>query len=301
MPGSIDILVGGSPCQPCEFNPLPSLNQHQIQDCTLTQLSLHTDSLLNTANNSKDGFEADKRTETVFEFLDVLEHLSPPFFCLENVPAFLSGSAHRPSPAPRVVARLLRLGYQCRAFIANTAHYNIPQSRHRVFFVAAKHGYHLPSPPPPTTHFSQKAGTGSIDFGSLFILSNTVGLKPPVTISDSISDLNWLPGDKNWKADVKHADDEDESDTSLMVQRLRKFGDHILTYEKLPTNRFQQAIRQAPERTENSIVPPSVSRIGDVLCNHWAEASAHVSATWKPAIDGGQSIFNTIVGKHDGT
>jgi len=43
--------------------------------------------------NSK--HKEDDRSELVFTFLDILEHLQPKFFMLENVPPFLTGHRHQ--------------------------------------------------------------------------------------------------------------------------------------------------------------------------------------------------------------
>ena len=139
--GSIDVLVGGSPCQPY--------------------------SLMNTLGD----FATDTRKDLVWEFLAVLAKLAPPYFVLENVPAFLIGRQSadprnvRPSPMPRLLSTLISMGYQARCVVMNAAHYGVPQSRNRLFVLAAKHGYQLPAAPPPVTHYFQRGTVGSNDFG----------------------------------------------------------------------------------------------------------------------------------------
>ena len=82
----IDVLAGGSPCQPYSL-----------------------------ANRHSD-HRSDYRTELVFTFLDILQELGPKFFLLENVSTFMAGHRHHtatsrvPSPLPRVIARLLEMG-----------------------------------------------------------------------------------------------------------------------------------------------------------------------------------------------
>ena len=82
----IDVLAGGSPCQPYSL-----------------------------ANRHPD-HRSDDRTELVYTFLDILQELGPTFFMLENVPTFMVGHRHHtatsriPSPLPRVIARLLEMG-----------------------------------------------------------------------------------------------------------------------------------------------------------------------------------------------
>jgi site-specific DNA-cytosine methylase len=71
--------------------------------------------------------------------LEVLAALSPPYFVLENVPAFIVGrqsadpTKARPSPMPRVLTTLFQLGYQARVIVINAAHYGVPQSRNRYY------------------------------------------------------------------------------------------------------------------------------------------------------------------------
>ena len=107
----------------------------------------------------------DPRNDLAFEFLELLELLSPPFFLLENVGGFMTGRAQGtevvPAPMPRVLARLIALGYQARVVTLCSAHYRVPQARRRIFVMAAKVGLPLPLPPPPTSHYRDGGKVGS--------------------------------------------------------------------------------------------------------------------------------------------
>jgi site-specific DNA-cytosine methylase len=50
-----------------------------------------------------------------------------------------------------------------------SAHYAVPQSRRRVFVLAAKSGLALPLPPPPSTHLGDRSSIGASDFGCAWI------------------------------------------------------------------------------------------------------------------------------------
>ena len=111
--GCIDLLAGGSPCQPYSLaNSCPSAD--------------------------------DERNDLSFQFLELLELLDPAFFLLENVGGWLTGRGHSydpakvvPSPMPRVVSRLIGLGYQVRVVTLCSAHYAVPQSRRRCGMAAS--------------------------------------------------------------------------------------------------------------------------------------------------------------------
>lgn len=137
-----DVLVGGPPCQ--------------------------SFSLVGKRNPN------DERSNLVWSYLEVLQHVEPKFFILENVTGILS--AKNPDGSKVVddlVKAFEKLGYKTNVFKLNAADYGVPQRRKRVFIVGNSLGITVKEPKP--TH-SQKGGEMKIWVSSedaLGDLSNT--------------------------------------------------------------------------------------------------------------------------------
>ena len=279
--GDIDVLAGGSPCQPY--------------------------SLANRFSHHK----ADDRTELVWTFLDILEHLQPTFWLLENVPPFMTGHRHHiatksvPSPLPRVVQRLLDMGYQARVVVSCSAHYGVPQARRRVFVVASRCGHPLPRAPPPLVHYQHSGGVpGCSDFGQVFIESNehlptpeTAGLN----VLTAIDDLNTL-GSIDKKAQHPHMQalfqEEGDGQTPAHragdtdgADRFSVLGDDVSLYSKPPRNEFQVKLRTRLDGTQLGV--------DAYLHNHWVETYKSVcdSEHAAKALSASAAAFPTVMGR----
>jgi DNA (cytosine-5)-methyltransferase 1 len=293
--GEIDVLAGGSPCQPYSL-----ANRH----------SIHRD---------------DDRTELVFTFLDILEHLEPTFFMLENVPPFLTGHRHHiatksvPSPLPRVIARLLELGYQARVVLTCSAHYGVPQARQRVFVLASKRGHPLPKAPPPVVHYRHSRGVpGTNDFGQVFIESNESLPTPEdaeMSVLGAIEDLNPLSVDRSVDSAVQNeppcphiqslfleeAEERDEGDTAVNsrnstantepTDKVAVLGDDVSLYARAPRNAFQKRMRSRLDGTRLDV--------NAYLHNHWVEMHKDVGGAEHAAkaLAASAAAFPTVLGR----
>jgi DNA (cytosine-5)-methyltransferase 1 len=112
LPGQIDVVVGGPPCQDFSF-----ANKTRLKNLTWWG-----------------------RNRLVQEWLDWVRLLKPKFAVMENVVGMLEFEEPR-----LVLAQLLFMGYQCSVQVVNTTSYGIPQQRNRVLIFAAKHGEKLPA------------------------------------------------------------------------------------------------------------------------------------------------------------
>ena len=278
--GDIDVLAGGSPCQPY--------------------------SLANRFSHHK----ADDRTELVWTFLDILEHLQPTFWLLENVPPFLTGHRHHvatksvPSPLPRVIQRLLEMGYQARVLVTCSAHYGVPQARRRVFVVASKCGHPLPRAPPPIVHYQHSGGVpGCSDFGQVFIESNE-HLSTPETaglnVLTAIDDLNTLGAIDNKVQHPGTALFQEEGDEPTPAHRATEtdgpdrfsvLGDDVSLYSKPPCNAFQAKLRTRLDGTQLAV--------DAYLHNHWVETYKSVcdSEHTAKALSASAAAFPTVMGR----
>lgn len=74
-----------------------------------------------------------------FVFLDTVEKLQPKIVIAENVPGIMTGKAK--GHVNMIVKRFRELGYDVQAFKLNAGLMDVPQTRHRVFFVANRMKY----------------------------------------------------------------------------------------------------------------------------------------------------------------
>lgn len=74
-----------------------------------------------------------------FVFLDTVEKLKPKVVIAENVVGLVKGNAK--GYVNQIVQRFRELGYDVQLFSLNSAYMDVPQARHRVFFVANNQGY----------------------------------------------------------------------------------------------------------------------------------------------------------------
>lgn len=74
-----------------------------------------------------------------FVFLDTVEKLRPKVVIAENVPGLMTGKAK--GYVNMIVRRFRELGYDVQAFKLNAGLMDVPQTRHRVFFIANRMNY----------------------------------------------------------------------------------------------------------------------------------------------------------------
>tara|TARA_R100001163_G_C5068510_1_gene209037 strand:+ start:9396 stop:10439 length:1044 start_codon:yes stop_codon:yes gene_type:complete len=108
FPNNIDGIIGGSPCQSWSV-----------------------------AGSNKG--EDDPRGRVFFEYLRVINDMSPKFFVIENVEGILRAT-HRPT-LTKILSRLTKLGnhgYNVRYELLNANLHGVPQDRKRVFFIGIR-------------------------------------------------------------------------------------------------------------------------------------------------------------------
>lgn len=74
-----------------------------------------------------------------FVFLDTVEKLKPKIVVAENVTGLVKGNAK--GYVNKIVNRFKELGYDLQIFSLNSAFMDVPQARHRVFFIANNQNY----------------------------------------------------------------------------------------------------------------------------------------------------------------
>lgn len=133
VPGELDILVGGPPCQGFSKN-VPRKNRYL----------------------------EDPKNLLVKSFLDYCEALQPKMVLMENVAEMKNGFDETYSQ--EILIRLQEEGYTITAAVLNSADYGVPQRRRRAFFMANRLGikYSIPMP----THIARGKAEESV--GLLF-------------------------------------------------------------------------------------------------------------------------------------
>jgi len=101
----IDIIIGGSPCQ----------------DFSIAGL--------------RAGVEGNKGV-LIYEYIRIIEEVSPPIFIYENVKGMLSDKGGR--TIKEFVEAFREMGYFCHYEVLNTKDYGVPQNRERIFLVGFK-------------------------------------------------------------------------------------------------------------------------------------------------------------------
>ena len=156
--GSLDVLVGGPPCQGFSIN-------------------------------APERFLADPRNKLFTDYIRFLNEFEPKTFLFENVPGLLSlgdGKVFR-----QIRREFEEHGYHVTAKILFAAHYGVPQERWRLILVGSQAATFRP---PEPTHYA----TGRANFrgGSTLTFQLTAfdreRLLPAVTVGEAIGDLPRL-------------------------------------------------------------------------------------------------------------
>ena len=152
----LDALIGGPPCQGFSIN-------------------------------APERFLEDPRNGLFTSYLRFLDHLRPKCFAFENVPGMLSLESGR--IFKQIVKEFESRGYSVSARILLSAHYGVPQIRHRLVILGTLVGNLMH--PKPTHHYAARANFTS----ARELVTRTEeshGLLPAVTVSDAIDDLPSL-------------------------------------------------------------------------------------------------------------
>jgi DNA (cytosine-5)-methyltransferase 1 len=159
----VEIICGGPPCQG-----FSGMNRFSYRDYSSFRNSL------------------------IVTYLSFCDYFRPRFFILENVRNFV---LYKKNMVLKLVIRcLIRMGYQCTFGILQAGSYGVPQTRRRVFILAAAPGEKLPLFPEPTHAFSIrgcKQLSVTIDHRTYYSncrYSSSAPLRT-ITIRDALSDL----------------------------------------------------------------------------------------------------------------
>lgn len=125
--GTADVVIGGPPCQ--GFSVAGNMNPH------------------------------DPRSEHVFYFLAVVNHIQPDAFVMENVKALAVNPKWRPI-IDELMSTAQTLGYETRLLLLNAADYGVAQSRERMFLIGTRGGRPMEIPEP--VHDAERRTLGDV-------------------------------------------------------------------------------------------------------------------------------------------
>jgi DNA (cytosine-5)-methyltransferase 1 len=92
----------------------------------------------------------DPRSRHVWTFLEVVEHVRPRAFVMENVKA-LAVNRRWTALLDRLIEHAQDLGFDSRLYVLNAAHFGVPQARERMFLVGIQRGEGPHVAPVPAT------------------------------------------------------------------------------------------------------------------------------------------------------
>ena len=130
----IEVLVGGPPCQP--FSAASMQRYLKVDD-----------------KYKRKGFKDDNLGTLLWEYLRLIESISPKCFIVENVPDFISGENKQEYEL--FIQRVKSSGYQTNTKVLLTSDFGVPQNRKRAFIVGWKKNLGTDFSYPEKTHFSK--------------------------------------------------------------------------------------------------------------------------------------------------
>ncbi|XP_051164166.1 DNA (cytosine-5)-methyltransferase PliMCI-like [Leptopilina boulardi] len=171
--GEVEILCGGPPCQ--GFSGMNRFNSREY--------SFFKNSLVAT-------------------YLSYCDYYRPRFFIMENVRSFVS---FKKNMVLKLTLRCLtRMGYQCTFGILQAGNYGVPQTRRRLFIIAAATGEILPNFPEPRHCFSKRGCQLTSLVDNKKYLTNCEWMESAplrmVNVRDAISDLPIINNGSNLDA-----------------------------------------------------------------------------------------------------
>ena len=190
---SIDVLVGGPPCQAFA----------RVGRSKLREVYEHPEAFLQ-----------DPRSNLYMRYLDYVRELKPVAIMMENVPDVLNFGGH--NIAEEVCETLEDLGYDANYTLLNAVHYGVPEMRERMFLIAYSKqlGKEIKFPPPTHSmelprgyHGSRQVALKTIsddlfsevDHHFISAPESADELKPAVTAEEALGDLPVIPEDHRCK------------------------------------------------------------------------------------------------------
>ena len=163
----------------------------------------------------------DPRNQLYKTFLDFITEFRPLYVIMENVPEILT--AYKGLFKYQITNQLESLGYKVISSSLNAAHYGVPQTRSRAFFIASLDRLIIL---PETTHNDDiKSNSKNIQlyYQTNLLKSNS---SPIVTVKDAIGDLPELNAGQKYDED-RYLSDPQTNYQTLIRHNSSKITNHI--------------------------------------------------------------------------
>jgi DNA (cytosine-5)-methyltransferase 1 len=163
----------------------------------------------------------DPRNQLYKTFLDFITEFRPLYVIMENVPEILT--AYKGLFKYQITNQLESLGYKVISSSLNAAHYGVPQTRSRAFFIASLDRLIIL---PETTHNDDiKSNSKNIQlyYQTNLLKSNS---SPIVTVKDAIGDLPELNAGQKYDED-RYLSDPQTNYQTLIRHNSTKITNHI--------------------------------------------------------------------------
>lgn len=206
LPGTVDVVCGGPPCQG-----ISGFNRFRNKDQPLE----------------------DSKNRQLLVFMDIVAFLRPKFVLMENVVdlvKFSNGFLGR-----YALGSLVAMGYQARMGMMVAGSYGLPQYRMRVFLWGALHTEKLPQYPLPT-HNVVVRGYSPTEFEANVVCYEEgyeVQLKKELFLGDAISDLP--PVENNEARDEQPYNLEPKTEFQKLIRLRRTEMPGCLTFKSEAT------------------------------------------------------------------
>lgn len=236
---SIDVLVGGPPCQAFA----------RVGRAKLREIAQHPKA-----------FASDPRADLYLHYLEFVRDIRPLAIVIENVPDLLNHAGR--NVAEEICAILdLELGYEARFTLLNASWYGVPQMRERCFILAFHRSLNIPAAFPEPTHFVElprgyklarqhalsRVGTRPLGYFA-GLREPDPGLVPGVSAFNAIGDLPAITehlfkkipaGRRPMDVEVSYKIDfEEASDYAKKMRQNHRSGNSFVTSTKAHVTRL---------------------------------------------------------------
>lgn len=163
----------------------------------------------------------DSRNYLYRTFLEFVEEFRPLYVVMENVPEILK--AYNGVVREEITEKLESLGYKVVSSSLNAAHYGIPQTRSRAFFLASlDRSLHFPE----ATHFGDTKSDYRTPRSCTQLNLLEANISPLVTVKDAIGDLPPLNAGQDYNAEV-YPDAPQTTYQAMMRNQSTKIVNHV--------------------------------------------------------------------------
>ena len=191
----------------------------------------------------------DPRNKLYKAFVSLVAHYKPKLFVMENVPGVMR--LFNGKVKEQIITDFSAAGYTVETKLLSAEHYGIPQQRKRVFFVGIN-----PDKIKKTTSFEFPAATHGAE-------NNLISF---VTVKDAISDLDFIPDDKEWDECINYKLPAVNDYQKSMREKSQYIYNHVAVIHK---SRTKQIIAMVPDGGNYKTLPKEL----------WVTRKVHIAWT----------------------